>query len=147
MAAHGERLTHHDLCFGCGQANVFGLQIEVEPDERTHSGTGGDWGVAGRFFVKQDHQGPPGFAHGGIIGAALDEAMALAVHVAVADGPALTASVELELLRPVPVGTFVHLEARIERREGKRLFTRGIATSEEGEALAHARAVFSAVDS
>ena len=43
--AEGERLSHHDLCFGCGQANLFGLQLELE---RT------DEGVAGRFFVKQD---------------------------------------------------------------------------------------------
>ncbi len=136
MPEPGERLTHHDLCFGCGQANVFGLQIELEPDER------GSGGVAGRFFVKQDHQGPPGFAHGGVMGAALDEAMALAVHVA--DVPGLTASFEIELLKPAPVGTFVHLEAEIERREGGRLFTRAVATSEDGEPLANARAVFSA---
>src|SRR4051794_7815661 len=61
-------ITHHELCFGCGLANLFGLQLELEPS---------DGGVAGRFFVKQDHQGPPGFAHGGVIATALDEAMAL----------------------------------------------------------------------
>jgi hypothetical protein len=46
------RLRHHDLCFGCGQANLFGLQLELEPRP--------EGGVAGRFFVKQDHQGTPG---------------------------------------------------------------------------------------
>jgi acyl-coenzyme A thioesterase PaaI-like protein len=58
------RIVHHELCFGCGQANLFGLQLELEP------ATGG--GVEGRFFVKQDHQGPPGYAHGGVLAAALD---------------------------------------------------------------------------
>jgi hypothetical protein len=24
-------LVHHDLCFGCGQTNLFGLLLEVEP--------------------------------------------------------------------------------------------------------------------
>src|SRR5947199_932095 len=67
-----ERIRHHDLCFGCGQANLFGLQLELE---RRPEG-----GVAGRFFVKQDHQGPPGYAHGGVIAAALDEAMSLVLH-------------------------------------------------------------------
>ena len=66
------RVFHHDLCFGCGQANLFGLQLELEP--------GAAGGVEGRFFVKQDHQGPPGFAHGGVLTAALDEAMALVLH-------------------------------------------------------------------
>ena len=36
-------------------------------------------GVAGRFFLKQDHQGPPGHAHGGILASALDEAMAMVI--------------------------------------------------------------------
>ena len=51
-----DRVLHHELCFGCGQQNPFGLQLELE---RRPEG-----GVAGRFFVKQDHQGPPGYAHG-----------------------------------------------------------------------------------
>ena len=67
-----DRVLHHELCFGCGQQNLFGLQLELE---RRPEG-----GVAGRFFVKQDHQGPPGYAHGGVIATALDEAMSLVLH-------------------------------------------------------------------
>ena len=66
-------VAHHDLCFGCGVANLFGLQMEVEPAEE-------EGAVSGRFFLKQDHQGPPGLAHGGVLACALDEAMALCVH-------------------------------------------------------------------
>ena len=72
---------HHDGCFGCGQANLFGLQLED-----------------GRFFVKQDHQGPRGFAHRGILAAALLE---------VIDEP----QVEIEFHAPVPVGVFVEIGA------------------------------------
>jgi len=143
MPRPAERLSHHDLCFGCGQANVFGLQLELEPDERTHSGTGGDGGVAGRFFVKQDHQGPPGFVHGGIMGAALDEAMALAVHLSGVS--ALTSRFEIDLLAPAPVGTFVRVEARIEGTEGGRVQASATASNEDGDALARAAATFAAV--
>ncbi|HEX8743401.1 MAG TPA: PaaI family thioesterase [Thermoleophilaceae bacterium] len=87
-------IVHHDGCFGCGQANLFGLQLESD-------------GVSGRFFVKQDHQGPPGFAHGGIIAAALDEAMALALHAQGRD--ARTKRLEVRYLAPVPVGVFVEV--------------------------------------
>jgi hypothetical protein len=73
--------THHDGCFGCGQANLFGLQLEN-----------------GRFFVKQDHQGERGFAHPGVIAAALYE---------VTGGQRL----EVEFVEPVPVGVFVQVEA------------------------------------
>jgi hypothetical protein len=89
-------LSHHDLCFGCGQANLFGLQVELERrDDET---------VAGRCFLKQDHQGPDGSAHPGVVGAALLEALAHARG----ESPA---AVALELVAPVPVGVFVELEA------------------------------------
>jgi len=79
-------MSHHDLCFGCGQANLFGLQLE-----------------GGRFFVKQDHQGPDGAAHPGIVVTALLEAMMLA------GGEVSGARVDLKA--PAPVGEFVEIEA------------------------------------
>jgi acyl-coenzyme A thioesterase PaaI-like protein len=126
------RIAHHDLCFGCGQANLFGLQLELEP------APGG--GVEGRFFVKQDHQGPPGYAHGGVLAAALDEAMALLVH---AEGTlALTARLELDLLAPAPVGTFVTLRASVEGADARKLRLRAEATGEGGQRLATASGTF-----
>jgi hypothetical protein len=91
-------ITHHELCFGCGQANLFGLQLEVDARD--------DGSVAGRFFVKQDHQGPSRGAHPGVLAAALPEAVALA-------GGA-PASVRLELGEGPAVGTFVRVEASAE---------------------------------
>ena len=127
-------VRHHDLCFGCGQANLFGLQLELEPAE--------DGGVVGRFFMKQDHQGPPGIGHGGIVATALDEAMALAVHH---EGiPALTRRLEVELRAPARVGEFVLVEARIEERDGRRLVARATARS-DGELLAEASGEYTAV--
>jgi acyl-coenzyme A thioesterase PaaI-like protein len=104
-------ITHHELCFGCGLANLFGLQLEVEPD--------GERRVKGRFFVKQDHQGPPGYAHGGIVATALDEAMALLVHDA--NERALTRRLEVDLLGPLPVGSFAQVGAWIEGEDGRTL--------------------------
>ena len=131
MADERGPLRHHDLCFGCGQANLFGLQLELERRPRG--------GVAGRFFVKQDHQGPPGYAHGGVMAAALDEAMALLLH---GQGTlALTGRLELDLHAPAPVGSFVEVEADVERVEGRRI-TAVASASGEGGRLASARAVF-----
>ncbi len=116
-----ESLRHHDLCFGCGQANLFGLQLELE---RTADG------VAGRFFVKQDHQGPPGYAHGGVIATALDEAMALLLHE---EGTrALTARLEIDLKAPAPVGTYVEVSAEVAERAGRRLVLSATAGNEDG---------------
>ena len=96
-------LAHHELCFGCGSANLFGLQMELEPVD--------DGGVAGRFFVKQDHQGPGGAAHPGVLTSALAEAMALALH---ARGiHARAERLEVELQGDAPVGIFLQVEARV----------------------------------
>jgi acyl-coenzyme A thioesterase PaaI-like protein len=98
-------LTHHDLCFGCGQANLFGLQLERD-----------------RFFVKQDHQGPDGAAHPGIVVTALLEAMSQA-----GGDPH---AVRVQLHGPAPVGEFVDIEATAERATASR----------DGEVIAECRA-------
>ena len=104
---------HHDLCFGCGQANLFGLQLELSQAAD---------GVEGRFFVKQDHQGPPGFAHAGVLTAALEDAIALAA------GRRPT-RLSVELVAPAPVGAFVHVTADA---------SSATARDEEGQVLARA---------
>ena len=133
-------LAHHELCFGCGNANLFGLQMELEPAD------GQPGAVTGRFFLKQDHQGPPGHAHGGILASALDEAMAIALH---AQGiHALTRRLEVDLLAPAPVGTFLRVEAAVERQQGNRLWLRASARTlgEEAREVATAAGEFRRLD-
>jgi acyl-coenzyme A thioesterase PaaI-like protein len=126
-----DRVLHHELCFGCGQQNLFGLQLELE---RRPEG-----GVAGRFFVKQDHQGPPGYAHGGVIATALDEAMSLVLHD---QGTyALTGRLEVDLKAPAQVGWFVDLEAEVESVQERTLTLTAVASA-EGTTLATARGTF-----
>ena len=126
-----DQIRHHDLCFGCGQANLFGLQLELE-----RSGDGAE----GRFFVKQDHQGPPGYAHGGVIGAALDEAMALLVFDR--GTFAVTGRLEIDLLKPAPVGTFVKVSARLVEEGERTLELSAEAAGEDDQRLAAARGTF-----
>jgi acyl-coenzyme A thioesterase PaaI-like protein len=128
-------IVHHEGCFGCGRTNLFGLQLELEGQD--------DGSVAGRFFVKQDHQGPPGYAHGGILATALDEAMALLVHHAGIH--ALTTGLEIRLRAPVPIGTFVEVSAEIEQREGRRIELLATARN-DGKEVATARGTFVAVE-
>ena len=130
-------IVHHELCFGCGLANLFGLQLEVERD--------GERSVAGRFFVKQDHQGPPGYAHGGVLATALDEAMALLVHDAGVS--ALTRRLEVDLLAPAPIGAFATVRAWVEE-DAERTLTLAAELRSEGAAdavAARARGVFTRV--
>jgi acyl-coenzyme A thioesterase PaaI-like protein len=122
-------LHHHDLCFGCGRVNLFGLLLEVER-------TGPD-SVAGRCFFKQDHQGPDrGRVHDGVLTAALAEAMALACGE-----DARATSLQVELTAPVPVGTFVELQANVEHRGDAVLNASATATADQ-RIMAHARGRF-----
>ena len=99
-------LRHHELCFGCGRTNLFGLLLEVE---EVAPGA-----VAGRCFVKQDHQGADrGRAHDGVLAAALAEAMALVCGL-----DARAESFEVSLDAPAPVGAYLQVEARVESRDG-----------------------------
>jgi hypothetical protein len=102
-------LVHHELCFGCGRTNVFGLLLEAE---RTDSGS-----VVGRCFIKQDHQGSqPGLSHEGILAAAMIEAMAFACAE-----PVRLDRLGLEIVAMVPVGGFVAVEAQLDHREATEL--------------------------
>jgi acyl-coenzyme A thioesterase PaaI-like protein len=99
---------------------MFGLLLEVDHvDERR---------VAGRCFIKQDHQGPDRrSAHQGVIAAALCEAMALAC------GPrARAVALNVELTTDdAPVGTFLDLEARVVDREGRTVAAAAKASSDD----------------
>jgi acyl-coenzyme A thioesterase PaaI-like protein len=112
-------LVHHDLCFGCGQTNVFGLMVEADRSDGES--------VAGRCFVKQDHQGPDrASAHDGVLAAALCEAMALAC------GPGARAeSLVVELIGVAPVGTFLELTATRRPRSGDHAEATATAISED----------------
>ena len=131
MDRDSDRIAHHDLCFGCGLANPFGLQLELHDAE--------DGALHGRFFVKQDHQGPPGFAHGGVLASALDEAMALAVQ---REALAYTVELQLRIRAPAPVGTYVEVSARIERSEGRLHWAAAELRDPEGGVIASATATF-----
>ena len=124
-------LAHHELCFGCGSANLFGLQMELEQQD------GG--GVAGRFFAKQDHQGPGGAVHAGVLASALEEAMGLALHARGIHARLLR--LEVELLSEVPVGVFVDVSAHVENRGGTELTGRAAAGA-DARRVAEARGVF-----
>lgn len=115
-------LVHHELCFGCGRTNLFGLLLEAER-------TGSD-AVAGRCFVKQDHQGSHrGLVHEGILATAMVEAMAFAC-VPDADVEIYLRRLEVRVDTLVGVGQFIDVEARLERREGSELHATASAKTE-----------------
>jgi hypothetical protein len=123
-------LVHHELCFGCGATNLFGLLLEAERQP--------DGSVVGRCFIKQDHQGAlRGFAHDGIVAAALHEVMALTC------GPGARAhAVTVGFVGAAPVGEFLHVQGAIEERADDELTLTASARA-EGQVVAKARGTYS----
>jgi acyl-coenzyme A thioesterase PaaI-like protein len=119
-------LVHHELCFGCGRTNLFGLLLEVE---ETAPGE-----VAGRCFIKQDHQGPDrGSAHEGVVATALSEALGLAA------GPAARVrTLAVDFAGPAPVGAFLTIEASVESGRSHAHASASLA----GQTIATARATY-----
>jgi acyl-coenzyme A thioesterase PaaI-like protein len=115
MATDGFRPlpSHYDRCFGCGRDHPTGLHLEM-------------WGldyelrVRGSFTVTEHHQGAPGLAHGGVISAAVDEGMGYLLWLV--GSPAVTARLEVDFRLPVPVGSRLELEARVDRQEERKIW-------------------------
>ena len=118
-------------CFGCGDRNAEGLQIEFEIEGKR---------AIGHFTPRESHVGFPGVAHGGIAAAALDEAMGWAMYAAGAW--AMTARMEVRYRRPLTLGEEVVITGEVTRDRGKRLEAEARIESASGEKIAEATALF-----
>ncbi len=126
-----------DNCFGCGCANSSGLQLKFEINEDGKS-------YSCEFLLDDCFVGPPGHAHGGIIAAILDEAMGKANKLK--NKVALTRRLQVEYLRPVPLGQPLVAEGRVTRMKGRALYNSAELRSAKGDVLARSRGIFLAVD-
>jgi uncharacterized protein (TIGR00369 family) len=124
-------------CFGCGPDNSAGLQLQFDPGPR------GDT-YRCSFQLAPTFGGPPGHAHGGIIATILDEAMSKANRLR--NTVALTSHLEVDYLRPVPLGQPLVVEGRISQVRGRALHNRAELRNAEGVVLARSRGKFLAVD-
>lgn len=109
--------SHYTHCYGCGAAEPRGLRV------RTVAGDGLD--LTATVEITEHHQGAPGLAHGGLLTAVLDEAFGALGHLTRMS--AVTARLETDFRRPVPVGSTLHLRARVDGVAGRRMYVSGEA--------------------
>jgi len=118
-------------CFACGQDNPIGLRLRFT--------TEGD-AVRAEFTPGVQYQGYDGVLHGGIVAAALDDAMANLFHLRGRE--TLTARLEIRFRREAPVGQRLVVTARL-TGERRKLFTAEAAlTLPDGTPLAEAKGMF-----
>ena len=121
---------HHDpACWGCGDnPNGLHLPLPVELGATEYEAF---------FSFDERHQGGPGIAHGGLVAAALDEAVGLLAtwHAF----PAVTARIFVRFRHPVPINTEFAVVARLDQARGRRLHIDASIT-DGAEAFAECRA-------
>lgn len=129
-------------CYGCGRLNEDGHQLKSYWD--------GDETVA-RFLPSPHHIAIPGFVYGGLIASLIDchgtGTAAAAAHreagVEMGTEPKfrfVTASLQVNYLRPTPLGVPLEIRGRATRIEGRKVFV-SATVSAEGELCARGEVV------
>ncbi len=126
---------HYPTCFGCGPEAEAGLHLVAQLDGSE---------VVASYTFSERHSGAPGIAHGGTVAALADDV--LGYLLIVAREPGVTRWLEIDYLQPVLVGVPYDVRARVDRREGRKLFVSCTGTSPEGALTFRAAGLFIIVD-
>ena len=126
--------SHFAHCFGCGELHPTGLHLVA------HVGIGAD--ITAEFTVTENHQRAPGLAHGGLLSLAFDEALGKLMWLLRA--PAVTARLETDFLKPVPIGTVLHITAQITGQVSRKVYSEAVGrlNGPDGEIAVRAAALF-----
>ena len=126
--------SHFGHCFGCGDLHPTGLHLIAYAGEALD--------ITAEFTVTENHQGAPGLAHGGLLSLAFDEALGKLMWLLRA--PAVTGRLETDFIKPVPIGTTLHITAEITGQVNRKVYTSAIGrlNSPDGEIAVKAAALY-----
>jgi acyl-coenzyme A thioesterase PaaI-like protein len=126
---------HWPTCFGCGPDAEAGLHaVTRKVGDEVHCS----------YTFTARHEGAPGIAHGGAVAALVDDVCGGLLFVV--REPAVTRTLNVEYLRPVLVGVTYDLVARVDRREGRKLFVACEGTDPDGRLTFRGGGLFLVVD-
>ena len=120
-------------CFACGPTNPIGMHVHFD---RAHDAPG----VLARLTLAPQYQGWRGIAHGGIVMALLDEAMAHAAGFAGHRGVSATLSVRFR--KPVPLEQPIEVRGQVTWQRRNVLGVEARVLDTNGNVLARAEGSF-----
>jgi acyl-coenzyme A thioesterase PaaI-like protein len=118
-------------CFGCGQENPVGLRLSFRSEGNK---------VKAEFIPTELYQGYPGYLHGGIICAILDEAMGWAAYSLSSGILPITATAQVKFKRPILIDEPLLVTAAITRRTKRLMWTRATISRKDGTVAAEGTA-------
>lgn len=122
-------VIYSDLCFGCGMKNPIGLKLKFSWDGKA---------VRTEYTPDKLHQGWADVIHGGIITAALDEAMAYAAGY---EGiRCITATMRTRFKHPLSVGEHTIITASVTKNARRLVETEAEMTLADGTLVAECTA-------
>jgi acyl-coenzyme A thioesterase PaaI-like protein len=114
-----------------GLRNPVGLHLQYH--------LAGEW-VVTEWTPDENHVGFPGFAHGGLVGAVLDDAMGRCT--AMLHRWVMTARQSLRFRNGAPIGAALRVEARMTRIQRRMITAEGRMLLPDGDVVAESDATF-----
>ena len=119
-------------CFGCGPENPIGLKLRFRNKGNQ---------VETEFTPTELYEGYPGYLHGGIICAILDEAMGWAAYHLSQGILAITARAEVRFKRPALIGEPLLITATLTHKTRRLLRAGATISRRDGTIVAEGTAV------
>ena len=104
-----EKGIHVKNCFGCDPDNPIGLKAVFTPGENS---------ITGHFQSNENHQGPPGYVHGGIISAFIDEGCSYYARV-FTKCHVLTIRNEIRFKNPARLGDTLSIDVQLKNEKSR----------------------------
>ena len=133
----GPQQPTQNLCFACGPDNPDGMHLKFALDEANKK-------FICKFRLPKKFWGPPKHCHGGIVATILDEAMGKVNKIH--DIIAMTRSMEIDYLRPSPLGQPLTLTGKFVRRDGRKVFMEAELRNAADDLLVRSKGLFIAID-
>jgi len=122
---------HHAMCFGCGIENERGLHADFPFDVETGE-------VRFKYSPDRFQEGAPGYTHGGVLAALLDEAQGtLCYHVG---HFVMTEQLSIKYHKATALEHEFSMRCWLTAVRKRRIYTRATIHSESGEKLASSNA-------
>jgi len=117
------------MCFICGERNPIGLKVKFEIDKENLR-------LTGTFTPQREHEGYRNIMHGGLQSALLDEAMVKLLWEAGIS--AVSASLQIRLIRPAKIGEEIAIKGWVESQKGRLILTASRLEDGGGNVLSEA---------